>query len=85
MVNSARRGQLETGVLRQVFTIRQGSAQALRGLTGFSGLGFPFSGLGTQGGLPPLAAEAPRLDAAHASTGFGGLRMESPGIFSSIR
>jgi acyl-CoA reductase-like NAD-dependent aldehyde dehydrogenase len=40
MVNSAWRGQLETGVLRQVFTIRQGSAPALPGCSGFSGFGF---------------------------------------------
>jgi hypothetical protein len=39
-VNSAWRGQLETGVLRQVFTIRQGSASALPDCGGFSGVGF---------------------------------------------
>ena len=44
MVNSAWRGQLETGVLRQVFTIRQGSAPALLGCGGFSGFGFPCIG-----------------------------------------
>jgi hypothetical protein len=44
MVNSAWRGQLETGFLRQVFTIRQGSAPALPGLIGFSGFGFPSMG-----------------------------------------
>ena len=44
MVNSAWRGQLETGVLRQVFTIRQGSLRALPGCGGFSGFGFPCIG-----------------------------------------
>jgi hypothetical protein len=44
MVNSAWRGQLETGVLRQVFTIRQGSAGAVPGCGVFSGFGFPCAG-----------------------------------------
>ena len=44
MVNSAWRGQLETGFLRQVFTIRQGSAAALPVLIGFSAFGFPSMG-----------------------------------------
>ena len=45
-----------------MFTIRQGSAQALPGFERVFRLWISFYGLGTQGGLTPLAAEVPRWD-----------------------